>query len=397
MISAPIPQNETERLRALYSLELMDTAYEEDFDEIVQLASRICEVPISLITLLDYDRQWFKARIGLTSTETERSVSFCGHAILQDNFFEVEDAATDERFHDNPFVTDDPNIRYYGGVPLVTKSGYKIGTLCVIDTKPRHLDPEQAKTMQILAHQVIKLIELRVLNKKLDNANRLLNRSVAIMAHDIRNPLAAISMMFELKNEGILPDEDIKAMEQLVPGQVHATLTLLDNLLEWENLQLKGVPEADAIADVKTMCLQCFSLLELKAKEKGNKLICTAPENTMVECSKAALHFILRNLLTNACKFTAGGSITVSAHVHGPQVVITVSDTGIGMTEEQLAALKEKQYGQTGLGTKNEKGNGLGLILIQEYLDSINGHLEISSEKGKGSSFAVHLPLAINK
>ena len=167
MIAPVIPENEVERMNELYKYELLDTLYEDEFQDIVLLASRICNVPISLITLVDMNRQWFKAKLGLDARETARNISFCGHAINQDDLFEVEDAVADERFYDNPLVTGDPKIRYYAGMPLITDAGYKIGTLCVIDRIPRQLDEEQTFAMTILSRQVIKLFELRLKNKAL--------------------------------------------------------------------------------------------------------------------------------------------------------------------------------------------------------------------------------------
>ncbi|HEX2608568.1 MAG TPA: GAF domain-containing protein [Flavisolibacter sp.] len=144
-------------------MEILDTLPEEDFDELVELASRICETPISTITLIDSDRQWFKAQVGLEVSQTERSVSFCGHAILQTDLLVVPDATKDERFSDNPLVSGTPNIRFYAGAQIRTDAGHKVGTLCVIDTRPRELTWHQASALRILSRQASRLLELRYL------------------------------------------------------------------------------------------------------------------------------------------------------------------------------------------------------------------------------------------
>jgi signal transduction histidine kinase/ActR/RegA family two-component response regulator len=167
MKSAPLPPNESERLQELLSLEILDTETEDQFEEIVQLASHICQTPISLVTLIDEARQWFKARKGLPIQETPREVAFCSHAILQDDLFVVEDTSQDERFQDNPLVTGDPNIRFYAGFPLKTSRGYNIGTLCIIDTEKKTLTAEQRTALQLLARQVVKELELRMANREL--------------------------------------------------------------------------------------------------------------------------------------------------------------------------------------------------------------------------------------
>ena len=140
MISAPIPSDEAERLAALRALLILDTPPEERFDRIVQFAASEFDVPMALISLVDDDRQWFKARVGLDACETSREVSFCAHAVSSRQMLLVEDALKDPRFFDNPLVLADPHIRFYAGSPLVLRSGAIVGTLCVLDTRERTLD-----------------------------------------------------------------------------------------------------------------------------------------------------------------------------------------------------------------------------------------------------------------
>ncbi len=167
MIIAPIPANEDSRLKDLYYYELLDTAAESDFDELVELASQICKCPISLITLVDKDRQWFKSKTGLEETSTSRDIAFCAHAILQDEIFVVEDASKDDRFSDNPLVTGEHHIRFYAGAPIVSPTGYKLGTLCLIDRQPKKLLPEEERALILLSNQVSKLLEIKRANIEL--------------------------------------------------------------------------------------------------------------------------------------------------------------------------------------------------------------------------------------
>ena len=146
-----MPIDEQARLAALQRYKILDTDPEQAFDDLTMLASHICGTPIALITLLDADRQWFKARVGVTAHETARSVSFCTHAIKQRDIYVVPDAKQDALFKENPFVVGEPGIRFYAGAPLVTPDGHALGTICVVDQVPRRLTAEQTEALEALA------------------------------------------------------------------------------------------------------------------------------------------------------------------------------------------------------------------------------------------------------
>lgn len=169
-MSVPKPSNEAKRLAALRSYRVLDTAHEAIYDDIVHLASFICETPIAVITLIDAERQWFKARLGIDGEETPREHAFCSYTILGDEPLIVQDATLDERFARNPLVTGAPNIRFYAGSPLIDRDGNALGSLCVVDQKARDLKPEQHKALQALARQVIAQLEQRRVSAELADA-----------------------------------------------------------------------------------------------------------------------------------------------------------------------------------------------------------------------------------
>ncbi len=162
MKTAPKHPEEKKRLESLTGLNILDTLPEREFDEITALASEICGSPIALISLIDGTRQWFKSKIGIDVSETPRELAFCAHAILQDEVFVVEDATLDSRFSGNPFVTGPAQVRFYAGVPILSPDGLPIGTMCVIDNKPRQLSASQEKSLQTLSNQITRLFKLRL-------------------------------------------------------------------------------------------------------------------------------------------------------------------------------------------------------------------------------------------
>src|SRR3954447_15263302 len=203
-MQAPLPDNETDRLAALYGLDILDSAPEQDFDDIVALASNVCGTPMSLVTLVDTDRQWFKARVGTDLTETSRDLSFCAHAILGRDLLVVPDARQDARFRDNPAVDTDDGVRFYAGAPLVTTDGFALGTLCVVDQEPRRLDVEQLQALRALARQVTSQLELRRYafalantTARLQELERRKDDLAGLVGGELRAPLRVMSAYLE--------------------------------------------------------------------------------------------------------------------------------------------------------------------------------------------------------
>ena len=197
----PLPDSEGPRLQALNSVRLLDTPEQERFDDIARLASEIADTPMALISLLDNDRQWFLSHIGLDIRETSRSIAFCAYTILRPELMEVPDARLDKRFHDNPLVRGDPHVCFYAGGPLVLPSGENLGTLCVLDTKPRQLTASQKRALKTLTTSAINEIELR---RRVIGLEQEMNRRLAAEAHVMH--LATRDVLTALPNRAALRD-----------------------------------------------------------------------------------------------------------------------------------------------------------------------------------------------
>ncbi|MCR8720847.1 GAF domain-containing protein, partial [Pseudomonas syringae] len=188
--SAPIPLNETQRLLRIRELCVLEDTSDEVFDEIVAMTAEFFQTPIALVSIVDEHRQWFRARVGLSARETPRNVSFCAYTILSDTLFEIPDATLDERFMNNSLVTGHPDIRYYAGAPLITDDGLALGSLCVIDTKPREPMSElQTQMLKRFASLVMKRIVSLRLSCFIDQPTGLFNRSR--LQEDIHEALAS--------------------------------------------------------------------------------------------------------------------------------------------------------------------------------------------------------------
>lgn len=266
MIKPPTPHDETLRLQSLHSLKILDTHPEDRYDRITRLATRVFDVPIALVSLVDKDRQWFKARQGLDACETSREISFCGHAIAKDDVFIVEDASLDERFSDNPLVIEDPHIRFYAGYPLKSPCGGRIGTLCIIDRVARSFSEEDAEMLQEMGQMVEE--ELQSLTQATtDELTLISNRRgftaiashVLAICHRLRLPAALLA--FDLN--------DFKEINDQFGHQAGDKA-----LIDFAKILLKTFRDADVVARLggDEFCVFCTDLKEVNTRTALQRL-----------------------------------------------------------------------------------------------------------------------------
>lgn len=223
MIGSGNPEKEANRIKELESYSILDTLPEEDYDNLTAIASQICETHISLVSLIDSKRQWFKSNHGLSVSETPKEYAFCAHAIQNPkDVFIIEDARNDKRFSENPLVTGDPYVIFYAGVPLINQKGFALGTLCVIDKEPKKLSQAQINSLKSLAQQVMNLMELRrtklwleASNKSLKEHNLRLKDFASKAAGKIKSPLMQISGVTEIMNINYGDELDTKCQGHL--------------------------------------------------------------------------------------------------------------------------------------------------------------------------------------
>ncbi|PWS54236.1 response regulator [Pseudoalteromonas sp. meg-B1] len=414
MIKASTPEDELSRLKDLYEYDVLDTEAEKSFDDLTLLASDICETPISLISLVDPDRQWFKSKQGIDVDETARDISFCSHAILENQVFEVQNALTDTRFHDNPLVTNDPNIHFYAGAPLITPRGNAIGTLCVISDKPKKLSSKQINALTVLSKEVIAQLELRLNNKKLvmalekqkahnkeleklkeeaDTANNTKSKFLANMTHELRTPLHGILNLAELAiSEGTTEEKD-NTLKSILKS-AHYLSNIVNDILDFSKIEAGKLEIEhinfnlnDVISDVIKPQLQ-------QASAKGIKLIKSVDPKIAENLKGDPLRVsqILNNLCSNAIKFTKTGQVELKVSIKSSTLQtqllkFEVIDTGLGINETVQEHLF-KEFHQADSSTSREYGGtGLGLSICARLSELMQGKLSFTSKIGKGSTF----------
>lgn len=399
-MTAPLPESEMNRVIELSEFDLDYLSLQENFKDLAKLAAKVAGTNISLVNLIDSFTQWTVSNFGLNIEQMPREDSVCQYTIVSDQFFEVKDLSVDDRFKDKFYVKDDPNLRYYFGVPLQTSDGLHLGALCVLDTIGKEISPEKVEMLKIIADEIVnRLMVIRIIND-LKNRVKEVKETQKKVAHDIRGPLSGIvglaQIISEQGNNNKL--EDVLQLVAMIQKGGHSLLELADEILSSE----KKVETHSADVGATEYNLLSFkqSLEKLFAPQAANKKITlkiiTDSKTEDIQFSKNKLLQIAGNLISNAIKFTPiKGQVTVELSIviaKSKQLSILVKDTGSGMDQETIHQILFGEQKSTD-GTSGEKGYGFGLMLVKHLIIKLNGSLNIESEPGNGTTFSVLLPI----
>jgi signal transduction histidine kinase len=399
MPTPPIPSNEMDRLLSLSGFDLDYAEHKDSFKDLAKLAAKVAGTEISLVNLIDSFTQWSISGHGLEVEQMPREDSVCQYTIINGEHFEVEDLRTDERFKNKFYVTDEPKLRYYYGIPLKTSDDHNIGALCVLDKNVKELTPEKVELLKIIADEIVsRLNDIKVIDKlksKLSEAKETQKK----VAHDIRGPLSGIiglAQLIEQQGEDNQIEEVLEFIN-LIHKSGRSILELADEILSADKKDSKPALNSNEF-NLLVFKDKLERLFIPQARNKNIRLeVSTSSESELIPFAKNKLLQITGNLISNAIKFTPQGGLVeidlmleLDGHT-ASTLQVRVSDNGVGINEAGIQKILKGNATSTG-GTANEAGFGFGLALVKHLIDSLNGTANIYSKPGEGTVFEVRLP-----
>lgn len=384
---------ETARLEVLTKYGILDTPPDGSFDRITKLAATLLKVPVSIVSLVDSDRIWFKSKYGVEISEVPRDPGLCASAILEADFYLVEDARRDPRTLANPLVAGEFGLQFYSAVPLKTSEGFNLGTLCVIDREPRTITIEEKEILMSLAEIVMHQIELQLeARTAVQHHHKILNTT----AHDLKNPVSIMPLLADLimankDNPAAIDDisRQIKSAGRRMANTINA---LIDSALSNSGnmaLRMKKVAFTRLVRGV-------LDANQAPARRKAQEIVFTSDKPCHIYGDQRKITEVVDNVVSNAIKFSDFNTrIEVGLRLEGQNAVLTVTDEGPGLSKDDMKNMFRKFTCLSAEPTGGESSTGLGLFLSKEIVTAHNGKIYAESNgKGKGSRFIIELPLA---
>jgi len=395
MTNPPIPENEMERILQLAELNIDFTNF-DNFKQLARLAATIAGTEISFVNILDSYTQWTVSKHGFEIDQMPREDSVCQYTIVGTGSFEVNDLTTDERFKDKFYVTDDPNLRYYYGLPL-TFDNVNLGALCVMDKQPRSLSPEKGEMLRIIAEEVVSRLRVYKYIEQLRNSITDVKSTQNKVLHDIRGPIGGIVGLAEIiqtQGDENKLDEVIDFINLIYKGG-KSVLELADEILENDLKRNRNVKSNELTLVLFREKLEKLYVPQAKSKNILFSITTSRPTEEVVFPHNKLMQ-VAGNLISNAIKFTPRfGDVKVTLTLEEAEKLntlrISVSDSGEGIQPDKIEELLTGKAKSTD-GTGGEKGYGFGLDLVKHLVQGMGGTFSITSELSKGSVFEVAIP-----
>jgi signal transduction histidine kinase len=400
------PANEAQRLAALDRYDILDTPPEATFDRIVDIVGAVFDVPCAMITLVDRERCWYKAERGMGVPELSRADNMCDVVIRQDGVFVISDTHQAPPDLVRPLLQ--RGLRFYVGTPLRTADGVKIGTLCAVGPRPRHVTEHERLILANLAEIVMDELELRqagrrmaqadealrTLNEQLETVSRNKSEFLASMSHELRTPLNGILGASEMLEQGLFGALNTKQVEYV--GDIHQSgahlLGLIEEILDLSRIEAGQMALHRELLDVGALMEGCAAVVRGLAMSRALELRVVPPvEPILLHADERRLRQVACNLLSNALKFTPPpGRVSFEAWRAADEVVLAVGDTGPGIPREFHERIFEQFFRIPG----DHEGTGLGLPLARRLVELQGGRIWLESEVGSGSRFFFAMPVA---
>ena len=388
-MKAPIPPNESDRLKTLAEYQLLDTRSEASFDKLVEIAATACETPIALLSLIDENRQWFKARVGLEAQETDREISFCAHAIASDAALIIDDAAQDPRFAENPLVTDQPGVRFYAGVPVHARNGQALGTLCVIDHEPRTLLPNQRRVLDRLAHEIEARFEIR--RKAIEKRILVEERTVLtnMILHDAAGVMTALGWNLKLLEDRFVAGDDLleTAQESIDELMLHCK-----EISELHVEESRGLIVSPQVSNLESWFQEAVTYTKSVAERAGIEVqsqfeIRDAHFSTDTQLLLRMIRSLCRNAI-DTCE--RGHTITLLAHLSlEGEFCLAVENNGTAISPDEEQRMFDPYFSGRASAPRN---SGLELAFCRLAARALGGSIEYSRGESSGGRMLVKLP-----
>lgn len=396
--TALIGPNETERMQAVARYDVLDTPPDGAFDRITALASRLFNVPVAIVSIVDNDRIWFKSHHGLDVVEVERGPGLCASAILHEGPWVVNDASSDPRALTNPLVAGEFGLKFYAGVPLRTSDGHNLGTLCVLDFEAREVTPDELRTLGDLGAVVVDELELRLATRRaLDAATereRTKDAFVGMLSHELRTPITTIIVAAQLltRNLSVASDPSASSLSADVTAESDRLLRLIDDLLVMTKVERQALhAESEPVLLQRVLPL----IVDGEKRRSPDRLIRLEMESDLAPIAgdQTYLEQVVSNLVSNAMKYSPKASpIDIAAKRVGADIEIRVRDRGIGLAETQ----RDEIFGlfvRTPDAMRQAAGAGIGLYVCKCLVEAMNGSIWVQSpdDADGGTIFGIRL------
>ncbi len=386
-----IPAVDKKRLEKLYQYEILNTPAEEEFDKIAHLAANIFDCPAAFITFVDVDTVFFKSNLStLNQSDVPRKDSLCSLAILDDEVTMIEDASRFDDLMESPYVCNPGGIRFYAGAPLITPEGYRLGTICVIDEKPRTATKKQLNILVELSGMIIDKLESRLINKKVIAIQaEYMNRSVHDLKNYIGNLLLATDMLMEVE-----VDESFKQLSDIINRNAYRLSDRINQILNLSKIESNAYNLSVEKCNISALLDEVVSNYSIMSNSKNQIVIKRYAANIFIDADCKTMSEIFENILNNAIKYSfLNSEIVITSEKDGESTVFGFHDKGQGLTAEDMEKMFTRYAKLSSTPTGRESSTGMGLTITKILVELHHGRIWAESMgKDQGCSFFISFP-----